>query len=97
VRGIPPERGPLRGLIAWAAVACVLVAAAALLAAAVWYRLASEALADYKVPKRVFCVASIGRSPAGKMDYKAITETAKRLAERGQRTFESVNVQARAT
>jgi fatty-acyl-CoA synthase len=42
--------------------------------------LVRESLADYKVPKRVFCVPSIGRSPAGKMDYKTVTETAKRLA-----------------
>ena len=42
--------------------------------------LVRESLADYKVPKRVFSVPSIGRSPAGKMDYKNVTETAKRLA-----------------
>ena len=42
--------------------------------------LVRESLADYKVPERVFCVPNIGRSPAGKMDYKGVTELAKRLA-----------------
>jgi fatty-acyl-CoA synthase len=42
--------------------------------------LVRDTLAGYKVPKRVFSVPTLGRSPAGKMDYKAVTETARRLA-----------------
>jgi len=30
-------------------------------------------LAGYKVPKRIFAVESLGRSPSGKMDYKGVT------------------------
>ena len=36
-------------------------------------------LAGYKVPKRIFTVTSLGRSPAGKMDYKGVTAKAKEL------------------
>ncbi len=32
-----------------------------------------EHLAAYKVPRRVFTVDSLGRSPSGKMDYKGVT------------------------
>ncbi len=39
-------------------------------------------LADYKTPKRAFCVDSLGRSPSGKMDYKKVTERAKELSGR---------------
>jgi acyl-CoA synthetase (AMP-forming)/AMP-acid ligase II len=45
--------------------------------------LVRDTLAGYKVPKRVFTVVTLGRSPAGKMDYKAVTETARQLAKRG--------------
>lgn len=38
------------------------------------------ALAGYKVPKRIFTVESLGRSPAGKMDYKGVTARAKQLS-----------------
>ncbi len=38
-------------------------------------------LAGYKVPKKVFVVDDLGRSPAGKMDYKRVTAEAARLAE----------------
>ncbi len=37
-------------------------------------------LAGYKVPKRIFTVESLGRSPSGKMDYKGVTAKAKQLA-----------------
>ncbi len=37
-------------------------------------------LADYKTPKRVFVVESLGRSPSGKMDYAAVTDQARKLA-----------------
>ena len=39
-----------------------------------------EHLAGYKVPKRIFVVNEIKRSPAGKMDYRAAEQTARRLA-----------------
>ncbi len=39
-----------------------------------------EHLAAYKVPKRIFAVATLGRSPAGKMDYKGVTARAIELA-----------------
>jgi len=35
-----------------------------------------EHLAAYKVPKRIFAVESLGRSPSGKMDYKGVTAVA---------------------
>jgi len=38
------------------------------------------ALAGYKVPKRVFVADTLGRSPAGKMDYKAVTARAAALS-----------------
>lgn len=38
-------------------------------------------LAAYKVPKRIFVVESLGRSPSGKMDYKGVTAQAKRMVE----------------
>ncbi len=41
-------------------------------------------LAGYKIPKRVFCVNSLGRSPAGKMDYKGVTLRAKELVKSGR-------------
>ncbi|RMD81513.1 MAG: acyl-CoA synthetase [Candidatus Dadabacteria bacterium] len=37
-------------------------------------------LAGYKVPKRIFTVESLPRSPAGKLDYKAARELAAQLA-----------------
>ena len=39
-----------------------------------------EHLAAYKVPKRIFAVETLGRSPAGKMDYKGVTARATELA-----------------
>jgi acyl-CoA synthetase (AMP-forming)/AMP-acid ligase II len=39
-----------------------------------------EHLAGYKVPKRVFVVESLGRSPSGKMDYKGVTRRIVELA-----------------
>jgi acyl-CoA synthetase (AMP-forming)/AMP-acid ligase II len=39
-----------------------------------------EHLAAYKVPKRIFAVESLGRSPAGKMDYKGVTARVSELA-----------------
>ena len=40
-------------------------------------------LAAYKVPKRVFAVPDIGRSPSGKMDYRAVTRMARERAGLG--------------
>ena len=37
-------------------------------------------LAGYKVPKRIFIVEDLGRSPSGKMDYKGVTAKAAHLA-----------------
>ncbi|HYC54600.1 MAG TPA: acyl-CoA synthetase [Candidatus Binatia bacterium] len=37
-------------------------------------------LAGYKVPKRIFGVDSLGRSPSGKMDYKGVTSRALELS-----------------
>ncbi|MFN2427937.1 MAG: acyl-CoA synthetase [Candidatus Binatia bacterium] len=37
-------------------------------------------LAAYKVPKRIFAVETLGRSPSGKMDYKGVTARAIELA-----------------
>jgi 3-oxocholest-4-en-26-oate---CoA ligase len=45
--------------------------------------LVRNSLAGYKVPKRVFAVPTLGRSPSGKMDYKAVTEAARRMAGGG--------------
>jgi acyl-CoA synthetase (AMP-forming)/AMP-acid ligase II len=39
-----------------------------------------DTLAGYKVPKRVFSVPSLGRSPSGKMDYNSVAQTARRMA-----------------
>jgi acyl-CoA synthetase (AMP-forming)/AMP-acid ligase II len=39
-----------------------------------------EHLAAYKIPKRIFAVETLGRSPAGKMDYKGVTARATELA-----------------
>jgi acyl-CoA synthetase (AMP-forming)/AMP-acid ligase II len=39
-----------------------------------------EHLAAYKIPKRIFAVETLGRSPAGKMDYKGVTARASELA-----------------
>lgn len=39
-----------------------------------------EHLAAYKVPKRIFAVETLGRSPSGKMDYKGVTARATDLA-----------------
>ena len=38
-----------------------------------------ERLASYKAPKRVFEIASIGRAPNGKLDYKVLTQQAAEL------------------
>jgi fatty-acyl-CoA synthase len=35
-----------------------------------------ERLSDYKVPKRIAFVASVGRSPSGKADYKGAKASA---------------------
>ena len=43
-----------------------------------------ELLAAFKVPKRVFCVDSLGRTPAGKMDYKNVTARALELVDLAQ-------------
>ncbi len=43
-----------------------------------------ELLAAFKVPKRVFCVDSLGRTPAGKMDYKNVTARALELVDQDQ-------------
>jgi acyl-CoA synthetase (AMP-forming)/AMP-acid ligase II len=40
-----------------------------------------EHLAGYKVPRRVFAVESLGRSPSGKMDYKGVTARCTELAQ----------------
>jgi len=39
-----------------------------------------EHLAAYKVPKRIFAVETLGRSPSGKMDYKGVTARVTELA-----------------
>jgi 3-oxocholest-4-en-26-oate---CoA ligase len=39
-----------------------------------------DRLASYKAPKSVFVVATIGRAPNGKLDYKSLTSTAVSLA-----------------
>jgi acyl-CoA synthetase (AMP-forming)/AMP-acid ligase II len=39
-----------------------------------------EHLAAYKVPKRIFLSDTLGRSPSGKMDYKAVTRRVTELA-----------------
>ncbi len=39
-----------------------------------------EHLAAYKVPKRIFTVETLGRSPSGKMDYKGVTKRVTELA-----------------
>ena len=39
-----------------------------------------EHLAAYKVPKRIFSVDTLGRSPSGKMDYKGVTARLTTLA-----------------
>jgi acyl-CoA synthetase (AMP-forming)/AMP-acid ligase II len=36
-----------------------------------------DRLARYKAPRRVITVTSIGRSPAGKVDYKALQRLAR--------------------
>ncbi|HEY2772763.1 MAG TPA: acyl-CoA synthetase [Candidatus Binatia bacterium] len=41
-----------------------------------------EHLAAYKIPKRIFIVDTLGRSPSGKMDYKGVTARATELAAR---------------
>ncbi|MFP6626728.1 MAG: acyl-CoA synthetase [Deltaproteobacteria bacterium] len=38
-------------------------------------------LAGFKIPKRILSVESLGRSPAGKMDYKTITTRARAMLE----------------
>jgi acyl-CoA synthetase (AMP-forming)/AMP-acid ligase II len=40
-----------------------------------------EKLAGYKAPRRVFAVDSIGRSPAGKVDYQRMRDLAKERAQ----------------
>jgi fatty-acyl-CoA synthase len=39
-----------------------------------------EHLAAYKIPKRIFAVESLGRSPSGKMDYKGVTRRVTELS-----------------